>query len=68
MVKLKFKNKVTRKRVSTIAVLVFLESFIVPLNATLQTGVWPTPVQVAGSLTGAILQCITVFAGLLEKA
>jgi len=68
VVKVKLRNRVTRKRVSTIAILVFAEAFIGPLNATLQTGAWPTPVQIAGSLTSAVLQVVTVVAGLLEKA
>lgn len=57
----------TPKRLTLILILVFLEAFIGPLNAVLQTGVWPSPVYAAGCLTGAILQVVTITLALLQK-
>jgi len=50
-----------------VGALVFVEAFFHPINAILMQGVWPTPVQVAGCATTAILQVTTMVMGLLEK-
>ena len=66
--RLQIKNKITRRRLTIVATLIFVEAFIHPINAILQTGAWPEPVQVAGAATTAILQVVTLTLGLLEKA
>lgn len=65
--RLKIRNTITHRRLAVVAALVFVEAFVQPLNMTLMQGVWPTPVQVAGCLTTAILQVTTLTLGLLEK-
>jgi len=67
-VKLKLRNKLTHKRLTTVGALIFVEAFFTPLNTILQQGIWPTPVQLAGCLTTAILQVTTITLGLIEKA
>ena len=65
--RLHIRNKISRRRLTFIAGLVFVETFITPINGILAQGVWPTPVQVAWCLTTGILQVTTVLAGVLER-
>lgn len=66
--KVKVKNTITTKRLAFIAALVFIEAFLMPVNAILSQGTWPDPVQVAHCATTAILQVTTLAVGLLERA
>ena len=67
-IKVKVRNKITRRRLFIIAALVGVEAFVQPINMILSQGAWPEPVQVAGCLTAAIMQVTTLTLGLLEKA
>lgn len=64
---LKVRNTITSKRLAFIATLVFIEAFLIPINAILQQGVWPEPVQLVQCVTTAILQVTTLSLGLLER-
>ena len=65
--RVKLKNKLTRRRLIFVAAVIFVEAFVMPINAILSQGVWPQPVQVAHCMTTAILQVTTLTLGLLEK-
>ena len=65
--KLKIRNVITGKRVAILVVLTVLETFLIPINAALTQGIWPSPIQVAAYATTAGLQAITLTVGLLEK-
>ena len=64
---LKLRNKLTEKRLVILAAVIFLEAFITPIKTILETGAWPTSIQVADALGTAILQVCTLILFLLTK-
>ena len=66
--RVKIRNKITSKRVKVLIVLICAETFLIPLNALLSQGVWPTPIQVVNHAVTATIQGVTMAMGLIEKA
>ncbi len=64
---MKVKNKLTVTRVQYLAILVFAESFLVPLQAHLATGMFPDRVEFIGYMVTGGVQAVTLLLALLKK-
>jgi hypothetical protein len=61
------KDPVTLYRVLVVALLVFGESFLIPLQTRLATGSFPSNVELTSYLVTGLLQAVTLLLAFLRK-
>lgn len=64
---MKLRNPITTTRLAIVSGLVFAETFLIPINQVLLTGVYPDGVQLLQACTTAGIQVTTIIGALLER-